>query len=310
MPPKSPETIVEELISNPALYREKAVQEGEEWGEIFSDEKQIQARQADKLASRELRFARDKLNLRAAIRHQNLKPKRGLSLACGSGRAERNALTQGICTSFHGIDVAEDAILEARRMASQETLDITYEQGDLNTIQLEPDSYDLVITQNCLHHVLHLEHLATQIHQALTPEGTLWVQDYVGETQFQYSEKRLEIINEVLKILPEKLCINRATEEALDYITRPEPGQLPSPFEAIRSAEIMPIFLKHFDVIEKRENGAIMRLVIPLGARSDYLENEDTKSIFELLYYLDQTLIREGVLEPSGIQCLLRPKAV
>jgi len=113
----------------------------------------------------------------------------------------------------------------------------------------------------------------------------------------------------VLKILPEKLRTNRVTEEVLDHINRPTPGELPSPFEAIRSAEIMPIFLQHFDVLEKHENGAIMRLVIPLGARKDYLENEDTKSMFELLYYLDQTLIQEGILEPAGIQCLLRPKS-
>jgi 2-polyprenyl-3-methyl-5-hydroxy-6-metoxy-1,4-benzoquinol methylase len=309
MPPKSPETIVRELINNPELYQEKAAQEGEFWGEVFSDEKEIQARQADKLASRELRVARDKLNLAAAIRRQGLKPRRGLSLACGSGRAERNALAQGICTSFHGIDVAEDAIMEARNMAARENLDISYEQGDLNTIKLEPESYDLVITQNCLHHVLQLENLAGEIYRALSPDGALWIHDYVGETQFQYSEKRLEIINAVLKILPEKLRTNRVTEEVLDHINRPTPGELPSPFEAIRSAEIMPIFLQHFDVLEKHENGAIMRLVIPLGARKDYLENEDTKSMFELLYYLDQTLIQEGILEPAGIQCLLRPKS-
>ncbi len=309
MPPKSPQTIVDELINNPKLYEEKAAQEGEYWGEIFSNDKQIQVRQADKLATRELRVARDKLRLAGAIRRQGLKPLRGLSLACGSGRAERTALAQGICTSFHGIDVAEDAIQEARKVAAQDNLNITYEQGDLNTIKLEPQSYDLVITQNCLHHVLQLEHLAAEIHRALTPDGALWIHDYVGETQFQYSDKRLEIANAVLKILPEKLRTNRANDAVLKLIDRPTPGQLPSPFEAIRSGEIMPIFLEHFEVLEKHENGAIMRLVMPLGARSDYVENEDTKAMFELLYYLDQTLIREGILEPAGIQCLLRPKS-
>ena len=266
-------------------------------------------RQADKLASGELRVARDKLSLRRAVNSQGLKPKRGLSLACGSGRAERNALAQGICTSFHAIDVAEDAIREARKVATKENLNITYEQGDLNTIRLEPESYDLVITQNCLHHVLKLEHLAAEIHRALTPDGALWIQDYVGETQFQYSEKRLEIANAVLKILPEKLRTNRVNDMIIRHRNRPTPGQLPSPFEAIRSADIMPIFLERFEVLEKHENGGIMRLVVPLGSRKDYLKNEDTKSIFELLYYLDQTLIREGILEPTGIQCLLRPKS-
>jgi len=308
MPPKTPESIVEELLNNPKVYEEKAAQEGKFWGEAFSSEKQIQVRQADKLASRELRVARDKLILAGALRRQGLKPERGLSLACGSGRSERHALAQGICTSFHGIDVAEDAIMEASNVAARESLNITYERGDLNTIKLEPKNFDLVITHNCLHHVVQLEYLADEIHRAMTADGVLWIHDYVGETQFQYSDKRLEIANAVLKILPEKLRTDRINEMVLRQINRPMPGQMPSPFEAIRSAEIMPIFLERFEVLEQHVNGGIMRLVMPHGARRDYVENDDTKSIFELLYYLDEILIREGVLEPTGIQCLLRPK--
>jgi len=308
MTPRNPQSVIDELLSNPRLYEEKAAQEGKFWGGVFSDETQIQVRQADKAASGILRVARDKLRMAAALRHQGLQPRRGLSLACGSGRAERVAMSQGICTRFHGIDVAEDALQEARKIAARENLDITYERGDLNAIQLAPNSYDLVVTANCLHHVLQLEHLAAQIHGALAPDGVLWIHDYIGETQFQYSDKRLEIANAVLKLLPEKLRTNRVTGRVLARVNRPTPGQLPSPFEAIRSAQIMPVFLDYFDVLEKHENGGIMRLVIPLGAKADYVENEDTRALFEFLFYLDETLIREGILEPAGIQCLLRPK--
>ncbi|HEY6131607.1 MAG TPA: class I SAM-dependent methyltransferase, partial [Halioglobus sp.] len=302
MTPKSTQSVIDELLNNPLLYEEKAAQENQFWGETFSDEKEIQVREADKAAGRELRVARDKLRMAGAIRRQGLQLRRGLSLACGSGRAERMALGQGICTSFHGIDVAEDAIQEARKMAAQVNLDITYECGDLNAIRLEPASFDLVVTQNCLHHVLQLEHLAAEIHKTLTPNGVLWIHDYVGETQFQYSDKRLEIANAVLKLLPEKLRTDRVNGSIITSVNRPIPGEMPSPFEAIRSAEIMPVFLKHFDILEKHENGGIMRLVIPLGAKGDYIENEDTRALFELLFYLDETLIREGILEPAGIQ--------
>ena len=247
------------------------------------------------------------MHFAGAIRRNDSAPERGLSLACGSGRAERNALASGICTSFHGVDVAEGAVEEARKIAHKEKLDITYTVDDLNSIELEPNSYDVVITQNCLHHVLQLEHLAEQIHGTLRPGGVLWIQDYVGETQLQYSDKRLEIANTVLQLLPEKLRTNRATSNIQKSIKRPEIDNI-SPFEAIRSAEIMPVFLKRFDILEKRETGGIMRLLLPLGAKTDYLENDDTRAIYELLHYLDRMLLTEGVLEPMGIQCLLRPK--
>lgn len=307
MSSNSTDSLISKLLNNAAFYKEQANQENEYWGKKFSNKKQIKIRQKDNLAGKELRVARDKMHFAGAIRRNDSAPERGLSLACGSGRAERNALASGICTSFHGVDVAEGAVEEARKIAHKEKLDITYTVDDLNSIELEPNSYDVVITQNCLHHVLQLEHLAEQIHGTLRPGGVLWIQDYVGETQLQYGDKRLEIANTVLQLLPEKLRTNRATSNIQKSVKRPEIDNI-SPFEAIRSAEIMPVFLKRFDILEKRETGGIMRLLLPLGAKTDYLENDDTRAIYELLHYLDRMLLTEGVLEPMGIQCLLRPK--
>ena len=307
MSSNSTDSLISKLLNNAAFYKEQANQENKYWGKKFSNKKQIKIRQKDNLAGKELRVARDKMHFAGAIRRNDSAPERGLSLACGSGRAERNALASGICTSFHGVDVAEGAVEEARKIAHKEKLDITYTVDDLNSIELEPNSYDVVITQNCLHHVLQLEHLAEQIHRTLRPGGVLWIQDYVGETQLQYGDKRLEIANTVLQLLPEKLRTNRATSNVQKSVKRPEIDSI-SPFEAIRSAEIMPVFLKRFDILEKRETGGIMRLLLPLGAKTDYLENDDTRAIYELLHYLDRMLLTEGVLEPMGIQCLLRPK--
>lgn len=307
MSSNSTDSLISKLLNNAAFYKEQANQENEYWGKKFSNKKQIKIRQKDNLAGKELRVARDKMHFAGAIRRNDSAPERGLSLACGSGRAERNALASGICTSFHGVDVAEGAVEEARKIAHKEKLDITYTVDDLNSIELEPNNYDVVITQNCLHHVLQLEHLAEQIHGTLRPGGVLWIQDYVGETQLQYGDKRLEIANTVLQLLPEKLRTNRATSNIQKSVKRPEIDNI-SPFEAIRSAEIMPVFLKRFDILEKRETGGIMRLLLPLGAKTDYLENDDTRAIYELLHYLDRMLLTEGVLEPMGIQCLLRPK--
>ncbi len=100
---------------------------------------------------------------------------------------------------------AEQALDKARKQAASEKLNITYEQSDLNFICLKEEKYDFVTTQNCLHHVLNLEHLASEIHQLMTTDGTLWIHDYIGETQFQYSHERLEIVNFILSILPERM---------------------------------------------------------------------------------------------------------
>jgi SAM-dependent methyltransferase len=97
---------------------------------------------------------------------------------------------------FHGIDVAEEAILRATELAKSEGLDITYEKGDLNKLVLEENAYDLVVTQNCLHHILRLEHLADQILKSMRPGGVLWIHDLLANLSFntQVFLERFDVI--------------------------------------------------------------------------------------------------------------------
>jgi hypothetical protein len=52
----------------------------------------------------------------------------------------------------------------------------------------------------------------------------------------------LSIMNQILAILSEKSRKNKITGRLLTEIKRPEPGHLGSPFESIRSSEIVPVF--------------------------------------------------------------------
>lgn len=44
------------------------------------------------------------------------------------------------------------------------------------------------------------------------------------------------------------------------------------------------------------------------GTRAAYLEDEDTRAVFELLMLLDQLCIKEKIVSPSGGQYLMRPR--
>ena len=87
-----------------------------------------------------------------------------------------------------------------------------------------------------------LEHVADQIWRSLKNDGYLWIYDF-GETQFQYDDKRLAIINQILAVLPEKLRKNIMNGRTTTEIKRPKPGHLGSAFESIRCAEIVPVCL-------------------------------------------------------------------
>jgi SAM-dependent methyltransferase len=182
--------------------------------------------------------------------------------------------------------------------------------ADLNSVQLPEKQFDLVVAQTCLHHVLFLEHVADQIWCSLKSDGYLWIHDFTGETQSQYEPKRLAIMNQILRILPEKFRRNRLSNRLMAEIKRPEPGTLASPFESIRSSEIIPIFQRWFTIEWKREFSALLHLVAPPGTRAAYTENEDTKALFEILLLLDHLCIEEEIVHSTGGQYLMRPRPV
>ena len=300
--------IVRRAMADRSVYDAMAARENEVWGKILTERESSEIAIEDSKAAATLRLNRNYSSLTQVANQKGLKFEHGLTLGCGAGRCERDLISRGVCRSFHGIDISEDAVAKAREIAKEQNLPVTYEVADLNFVRLPEKTFDLVVAQTCLHHILFLEHVADQIWRSLKNGGYLWIHDFVGETQFQYDDKRLAIINQVLAILPEKLRRNLMTGRTTTEIKRPEPGCLGSPFESIRSAEIVPVFQRWFTIEWKLEFDAFLRLVLPPGTRVAYLEDENTKAVFELLMLLDQLCLKENIVSPSGGQYLMRPR--
>ena len=205
MPNEKANEIIRNAMHDPGVYREMARKEADVWSNHFGDPRQEKVRELEVQATRILTQNRHQLRLPAILRTHGIVPERGLSLGCGSGRAERHLIQAGVCSSFHGIDIADDAIEKARGYAADEKVECTYEVQDLNTLSLPREEYDLVVAQTSLHHVLRLEHVLDAVRSSLKPMGVFWVHDYIGESQFQFSDDRLRIMNDLLQLLPERL---------------------------------------------------------------------------------------------------------
>ena len=54
---------------------------------------------------------------------------------------------------------------------------------------------------------------------------------------------------------------------------------------------------------------SLLDLVAPPGTRAAYIEIEDTKTLFEVLIFLDDLCIKEEIAKPTGGQYLMRPEA-
>jgi SAM-dependent methyltransferase len=158
--------------------------------------------------------------------------KAGCSLGCGIGKTEEDFVGYGGFESFDFLDVSEGALrkLQSRLQKGRPACKIGIQAVDLNFLEFSEQTYDLILCNSILHHLVNLEHILFQIGKALKQNGILVIRDYVGESQFQWSDEKLNLVNAFRKACGGKEGV--LTRESLSDIVEA------SPFEAIRSQEI------------------------------------------------------------------------
>jgi SAM-dependent methyltransferase len=303
----SSQEYIDYLRNDSQAYAKAMQREANVWGRYFTDEDLSIRRKEDQLASKELGIGKNSIGLHQVLKSLELPFNNCLSLACGSGRAERKFIENCYCNNIHGIDISKPAINEAINLSNG--MPITYEVQDLNKAILKNNDFDLVITQTCLHHIIELEHLILEIVKCLRPGGYLWVNDYIGETQFQFSDEKLSLVNKILENLSENYRYDSVHLRKLpSKLARRPIGQLASPFEAIRSAEIMPILFKYFDVVKCSESNAIFHLLCPVGTRVEFSKTAEGRILVKNLLELDDLLVKLKILKPCSGMYLLQLK--
>lgn len=183
--------------------------------------------------------------------------RRGCILGAGPGHVEEHLLSRHPALRLTIMDISRGALerLQAR-------LDKTYPgraetcQADLNFVELPGSAYDLVVANSSLHHIVNLEHLAFQVNHALSPEGFFFMMDTVSESYFQFSEEKKHLFQVMMD----------ATQEGFGQRTNvvwPDRDNWTfSPFESVRSGEILEVLGRYLREERVRGAGALMSLTI------------------------------------------------
>jgi SAM-dependent methyltransferase len=93
-----------------------------------------------------------------------------LDLGCGYGWFCRYARDAG-ASHVDGVDISERMLKKARELDDKDGESISYDQKDLEVVDLEKGVYQVVFSSLTLHYVKDLERLLSQIHQSLQPGG-------------------------------------------------------------------------------------------------------------------------------------------
>ncbi len=238
---------------------------------------------------------------------------RVLVLGCGEGWLERALARRPRIARIDAIDFAAPAVERARDQAKAEGLgNITYRVGDLNVEPLDAGAYDVIIAHSVLHHVERLDHAFAQIDGALKAHGTLLVNEYAGPRRFQYGDDIDEMLNELLRAIPERY--RRGTIEPGVYFEKRRATEAEiagaDPTEAVRSDELLPMIAARFEVVDRRDLGGtiLQHLLYDIAPNFD-LEDSLARSIIELLCVCESALVDAGAI-PSDYALVAARKRV
>jgi SAM-dependent methyltransferase len=125
---------------------------------------------------------------------------RALSLNCGNGWLERDAIVSEAARQVVAIDFMEDLLAEAR-MGTQ-GLPIEYHQMDTNLAVFPDGPFDCIINHAAGHHIANLDRVFRACAALLSSDGWLLTWDYTGPHRNQYGERIWRAATRVNEMIP------------------------------------------------------------------------------------------------------------
>lgn len=235
----------------------------------------------------------------------------GISICSGSGEFERTLMDNGLCRRMDAYELSEKRVESGRKMAEKHGYNIRFYQEDVNQAVFRPDYYDVFFSWSALHHIKNLEGVIYNARRCLKKKGVLVAQEYIGPNRFQWTHKQLEILNRVLKRLPERLRRDPKTGNVKERITRPTIDHMKNtdPSEAVRSSDIIPVLRKHFNVIILQYfGGAIFQPLFDHIMANFDPENDTEAALIQIILLLERVMVEEKVLGNDYAIIVAEPK--
>ena len=216
---------------------------------------------------------------------------RAVSIGCGLGNFERSLAQLGIVKHVTGIDSSVSAIDQARRSASDLAQSISYRAEDAWSVLRDSRDLDAIFFHASLHHFQRLPEFMALVLGALSPDGILYLDEYVGPARDEWTWRHLFAWNRIYRRLPPAV---RRTRVIRRPINRRDPT------EAIESSGIVPAVAEHFRIVARRDYGGnLLAPIYPSMRRPDQPGGPPVvqfDAAIEMLLECEETLL---LREPS-----------
>jgi ubiquinone/menaquinone biosynthesis C-methylase UbiE len=226
---------------------------------------------------------------------------RMLSLGSGPGGVEINFAQMAPLAQIVCIDVNPELLSLGRQRAKEAGLNMTFKEGDLNTIELPQNEFDLVFNHASLHHVIELERLSEQIERTLRPGGELYIVDVITRNGYRMWDETREVVKSLFKTLPSRFRLNHTAYGNVridDEIWEADTSE--HSMECIRSEDILPVLNRKFSARVYVPYFSISRRFFDTMYGPNYnLENPLDRALLDWIWELDLHYLATARLRPE-----------
>ena len=294
-----------------AVWSAASVRDAAQLGRYWLAHPMVQARVNLLASGRSEADAYERLAELLTQRGYALPIREAISLGCGFGALERDLTRRGLARQILGLDLADGAIAEARRLAAAESLVGSATAWSIWKVRaFRPGPRMWCSHTNPSIMSSHWTCLFLAIRRALRPGGVLHLHEFVGPNRFQWTDAQLELVNGFLATLPPHLRRTPTGSEKI-RLARPTIASMlaADPTEAIRSAEIPAALRRHFDVIEERPlGGALLHLALGDIAQNFHVEDREARAALENLFALEDRAMRSGRISSDFVAVTAVPR--
>ena len=225
---------------------------------------------------------------------------RVLSLGCGTGNLERELLKFPNVKKIDAYDISSDSLEVAReKIFLHPRKDVVhYREANLNDQSFTHEGYNLVVAQECIHHIQNLENLYENISSSLMPGGIFLQYEYIGPNRFQFEDYIISLINSILNILPPRFKNReRYIKTTLYDIIQADPS------EAVRAQDIVPLTKSKFPNTKIHNYTGTFMHILHQNLNMDYFFSENmsprrnyvrSKLLTKLVFLVEKIVLKNA----------------
>jgi SAM-dependent methyltransferase len=249
---------------------------------------------------------------RAASATQDRRNMRIISLGAGNCDTEvrlARALLDGGRSDFviECLDLNDAMLDRGRALAADQSVTphIAAVRGDFNAWQ--PDkSYDCIIANQSLHHVLALEHLFSAVATGLAPHARFVVSDIIGRNGHQRWPEARAIVEEFWSELPTSHRYHRQLRRQEDQFLDWDCSI--SGFEGIRAQDILPLLVERFTFDLFIGFANVIDPFVDRGFGPNFsTDSAWDKGFIDRVHDRDEAEMNAGRIKPAHMFAVMRP---